>query len=122
MEDYVRNHLKALPGTIAEFNKIGGFKQPDSFIVKNPDSDRSHYIPVDVFTSPDHTLSGTFYSDLDHSELISLGDLIEISKKSATKFHCNLFKGDKFKHFLAKFNLNLFWQNSWKRQQYCLLA
>lgn len=101
MEEYVHNHLKTLSEPIAEFNKIGGFKKPESFIVTNVDTDRSHYIPVDLSAFGEQSM-GAFYSDRDHSGLITLSDLIEISKKSATKFRCNAFMGDQFKKFLAK--------------------
>ncbi len=97
---HVLNHLKTIDVTnLAEFKKIGGFKTPDSFIVKskNDQQDRSTYIPVNKLVK-----NGSFYSDTDKSEYLSLDKLLEISKQSATKFHCTRFTGDKFKNFLVK--------------------
>lgn len=96
MEEFVLNHLKENTNEIAEFNKIGGFKQPTSFIIKNPELDRQLYIPVDTL------IEGAFYSDLNQSEYVNLKELVAISKDSVTKFHCTTFKGEQFKRFLAK--------------------
>jgi len=63
-----------------------------------PNEEHSSCVPVHKLVEN----SGSFYSDLDQSEYLSLEKLLEISSKSATKFHCTKFTGDKFKKFLTK--------------------
>jgi len=96
MEEFVLNYLNSNTNEIGEFNKIGGFKKPDTFIVKNLNLDCPAYVPVENLSE------GAFFSDLDQTEYVTSRELIEISKNSPTKFYCTSFKGEQFKRFLAK--------------------
>jgi hypothetical protein len=105
IEETVIKHLENIQN-IGSYNKLDGFKQPASFCVKDIQTDRKIYIPVDELNSSTNEVKGAFYSEIDDSLYITLDKLLEISRNSLTKMYFISFQGDKFKRFISKCKLN----------------